>query len=88
MLDLLKFTNIRTKTKYFLKTFFHSNIHSFSLSMLQFISKHASIVIHVNFSILGLGRLNLTFLLVLHPSIQNFGSNGQAKLLVKLMTRS
>lgn len=63
-----------------------SNVHSFSLFMLEFISKHTLILIHRNMKMLELQRLNLTFFIVLHPLLQGFGSTGQAKLLVKLQT--
>lgn len=63
-----------------------SNAHSFTLLMLEFISKHTLILIHRNMKRLELQRLNLTFFIVLHPLLQGFGSTGQAKLLVKLQT--
>lgn len=54
--------------------------------MLEFIPKHTLILTHRNFNMLELQRLNLTFLIVPHPLLQGFGSAGQAKLWVKLLT--
>lgn len=72
------------RKKHFLKiTAFGPNVHSFSLFMLEFMSKHTLILIHRSFNMMGLTRLNLTFLIVLHPSLQSFGSTDQAKRLVK-----
>ena len=56
--------------------------------MLEFISKHALIPVHRNINILGLRRLNITFLIVFYPSLQGFGWTGPVKLLVKFLTSS
>lgn len=53
------------------------NVHSFSQSMLEIISKHTVILIHRNFSMLGLRGLNLNFLIVLHPRLQGFATDAQ-----------
>lgn len=60
------------------------NVHSFSLFMLEFVSKHTVILIHGKFNMLGLRRLN--FLMVLHPRLQGFVTNAQALLPVKPTT--
>lgn len=65
-----------------------SNVHFLSSFMLEFISKHTLIPVHRNINILGLRRLNITFLTVFYLSLQGFGWTGPAKLLVKLLTWS
>lgn len=81
-------TTEKKKSDFLKQVSLGSNVHSFSSFMLEFISKHILIPVHRNINILGLRRLNITFLIGFYPSLQGFGWTGPAKLLVKLLTWS
>ena len=83
-----KETTEKKKSDFLKQVSLGSTVHSFSSFMLEFISKHTLIPVHRNINILGLRRLNITFLIVFYPSLQGFGWTGPVKLLVKFLTSS